>query len=393
MGWPAADGTPWTWTWTAYPAVWLLLVAALGGYVGLIAWLRRRPNATIDVTSSRMKTLAFAAGVLVTWLALDWPLGALAANLFWVRTAQYLVLTLVAAPLLLLGTPPIPVPPIRAPRWLSALGRFVTRPLIAAVIFSVTLFISHVPAVVDAIEPDPVAAAALRAGWLATALIYWWPLVGPGPARNRLRYLGSVVYLILPFLLPKMPGVLYVFATAPIHAAYDHDGRPWGLTPMEDQGVAGFLLWIIGSVMVLIAVYVVFRRWGEQDHELRRPASLATPADPNAIAILLAVPGAWRAFEQLLAIVEDSLPAGAGTTGPRTASLAFRIRRRRTDHGWREQAVLIVQLSGTERERDLLDTRIAAQFAAHMAEHTEAHRHAVRDCLDVEVERLGVRVV
>ena len=42
----------------------------------------------------------------------------------------------------------------------------------------------------------------LRGAWLAVALLYWWPLVGPGPERNRLPYLGAIGYLVLPFLLP-----------------------------------------------------------------------------------------------------------------------------------------------------------------------------------------------
>src|SRR5690606_17098921 len=178
MGWPAADGAPWVWEWTAYPAVWIALALALAAYAGVLAWLRRRPDATLDVASYRRKQVYFVGGVLATLLALDWPIGALATNLFWMRTTQYLALTLIAAPLLLLGTPPIPTPAPRWPRWLRLLGRVVTKPLVATLIFAAALFISHLPSVVKAVEPDPAAAAALRGIWLLVALIYWWPLVG-----------------------------------------------------------------------------------------------------------------------------------------------------------------------------------------------------------------------
>lgn len=385
--WPSADGSTWEWAWTPYPGVWLVVGVALLLMGITLLWLRGRPGAVLERHGHRRRAVWFTLGLLTTWIALDWPLGALATNLLSARIVQYLLLALVAAPLLLLGLPPIPTPRPRWPRPVARVGRFLVHPLPAAVLFAIVLLASHLPAGVNAVDPNPVSAAALRLGWLAVGLIYWWPLVGPGPDRIRLPYLGAAGYLVLPFVLPKAPGVLYLFIDEPIYTPFAHGSHTWGLSPTIDQGIAGAIIWIVGSVMVLAAVYAVFRRWAQEDRALVEEGSLALPADPEALELLLSEPGAWDVLEMLVQIIEDALPER-----PTGASLAFRIRRRRFEGGWRDEVVLEVQLAATEAERMRLESRITAHYAAKMVELDAERREAIGDLLSVEVERIGARV-
>lgn len=385
--WPSADGSTWDWVWTPYPGVWLVLGGALLLFAASLVWIRHRPGAVLERGDHRWRATWFALGVLTVWTALDWPFGGLATNLVSARIAQYLLLALVAAPLLLLGMPPVPTPRPRWPRPIAWLGRNLVRPMPAAILFAIVLLASHLPTTVDTLDPHPAGAAALRLTWLVAGLIYWWPLVGPGPERARLPYLGAVGYLVLPFLLPKAPGVLYIFANEPLYEAYAQDVRAWGLSSAADQGIAGATLWIIGSMMVLAAVYAVFRRWGREDRAFSQPDSLALPADPDAIDLLLAEPGSWDMLEELVRIIDEVLPEE--NSG---ASLAFRIRRRRVNGGWRDQVVLQVQVATTEPERTRLESRITAYYAARMIDLDEPRREAIGDRLAVEVERIGARV-
>src|SRR5680860_1492146 len=95
--WCTALFEPWTWQWVPYPGIW---AAAIGPTVFYLLAIRRHAGA-ID----RRKTAQFLAGMFVFWIASDWPLGTLGAGyLASAHMTQFLLYTLVAAPLLLLGT-------------------------------------------------------------------------------------------------------------------------------------------------------------------------------------------------------------------------------------------------------------------------------------------------
>ena len=133
---------------------------------------RRRPRSSTD------QIVLFGAGLAVLWAALDWPLGALAAGyLASANALQDLLITLGAAPLLLLGLPRgRPRPEQQAPRDLRehALGQRLRRalgsPLVGGATFGIALAVTHLPAVVDALRPSPWGSFAITAAWLAAAV-------------------------------------------------------------------------------------------------------------------------------------------------------------------------------------------------------------------------------
>ena len=95
--WCTATREPWSWSFRAYPGIWVLMGAVLAGYVWL--WRRGRPDELTAV--ERRKPLWFGLGFAVLWGATDWPLGTLGAGyLASAHMAQYMLSTLVAAPLL-----------------------------------------------------------------------------------------------------------------------------------------------------------------------------------------------------------------------------------------------------------------------------------------------------
>ncbi len=89
--------------------------------------------------------------IAVLFGALNGPLHNLSDQyLFSAHMAQHLLLTLVFPPLLLYGTPAWVVRPLLRPRWVMALGRVVTRPLWAAILFTGPITIWHAPALYEA---------------------------------------------------------------------------------------------------------------------------------------------------------------------------------------------------------------------------------------------------
>ena len=155
-------GQRWDWTWQPFLGAWALVALLLGGY--LLARRRLEPPASTDVQRSlrRRRTIAFVCGVAVLWLASDWPLAPLGAGyLASVAMLRYLLYTLVAAPLLVLGLPPAVIRRALRPRPVLAVLRRLTHPLVALLQANVVLVVTHLPPVVDNLKTTQLGSFAL----------------------------------------------------------------------------------------------------------------------------------------------------------------------------------------------------------------------------------------
>lgn len=301
---PAAGGEAWTWGWQAYLGVWAVL-AVVGA--GLVTEWRRAGGASALDARRRLRLTCAVAGWVVLWLAIDWPLGALAGYLLSAAAMQYLLINLVAAPLLLFGLPRLgSVAPV------TSRSGGVWRPplqLITGAAFAAVLFGTAVPAVVDAVRPSALGSLALVSLWLATALALWWPVLRRD--GRQLRYLAAVAYLFVPFIMPKIPGLLYIVADTPVYEVYARAPRVVGLamSPSTDQLSAGAVLWSAGTVMLFVSLGALFASWYRDERRATAPVNLQIPADPELVAELFAIPGAWVALERVIGGLEGSLPA------------------------------------------------------------------------------------
>ena len=143
--WCSATGQPWTWEWRAYPGIWLfvLLLAA-----GMWAW--NRAGARAASKHIRPMHPVFLGGLIVLWLSLDWPIGALGAgHLASVHMLQFLMMALIAPPMLLLGPSPEALALLDRPGRIMSLVRRLVAPLPAFALFSVIVLVTHLPPLVD----------------------------------------------------------------------------------------------------------------------------------------------------------------------------------------------------------------------------------------------------
>jgi len=378
MWWPAAGEAAFEGRWVAFPGVWLL-VAGVG--VGGFLWQRGRGDAA---TGMRHRRLLALAGWLTLWVALDWPVGALAAgHLLTVRATQYLVLTFVSVPSFLLG---LRATRATAPSPASRTAGALSHPAVALPLFAITLALTHFPRVVDAVTPHAPGVLAVDLAWLAAATVFWWRIVGPEPDARRLPYLGAMVYLVVPFLLTKAPGLVFAFRDDPLYASFAMSPPTFGLGHGVDQQIAGFLLWFVGSVMVVTALGVLFFRWQAEDRRMGTSDSLALPVDPRALALLFAAPGAWSTLEAVVAGLAEALPGG--THG---AELAFAYRERPGEDTV-TQVILELRIAlDAERER-ALERRIDRLVSESLGRLPPAERVAVTSRFAFRVVTYGTRV-
>ncbi len=258
--WCAAQGTEWTWTWQPYIGVWLMVAVLV--IARLLAGRLRRA----DDTDERDRRATYILGVVVLWVAADWPIGPLGAGyLLSVHTIQYILFAFVAPPLLISGTPKWLLRRLIGPRWAFRIAWTMSRPLVAFLFFNTVLLATHFPSVVDGMTVSQLGSFVVDMAWLVAGLVFWWPIIGPLPELKPMPYPGRLVYLIANVFIPTVPAAFLTFARYPIYSLYELAPPMSGLSAVEDQQIAGLMMKILGGFIVFGIASVLFFKWARSD--------------------------------------------------------------------------------------------------------------------------------
>jgi putative membrane protein len=260
--WCAARDVAWTWTWQAYPGVWLFVLGIAAGYYGLIRRLAPRHAPAGQPPLSAAQVAWFSVGLVVLWLATDWPVGALGAGyLLSVHSAQWILYTLVVPPVLLLGVPDwLPLSAASASRTGRAL-RVLARPIVALLITDAILLASHLPPVVDGFRRTQFGSFTVDLAWLIGGLVMWWPVLAPNPTISRVSYPWKIGYLFLSTLVPIVPAAFMTYADFPLYSLYELAPRVNGIAATTDQQAAGLIMKAVADPIIWLAMAIVFFRW------------------------------------------------------------------------------------------------------------------------------------
>jgi cytochrome c oxidase assembly factor CtaG len=213
-----------------------------------------------------LRSAAFGAGLAVLAAALV-GLDARADAQLSAHMAQHLLLTAVAAPLLVLGAPHVLA--LRALRGdaraglAAALGSraasWLGRPQVAWPLFVAAMLAAHLTPLVGYALAHPLVHALEHALLLMLAVAFWSPVLAAPPAPHRLGPLGRVGYLFATMAPMGAIGAALVSAGAPLFAAYPS---------VSDQARAGAIMWVGGGLAMLAAVLASV--WGALAAEERR---------------------------------------------------------------------------------------------------------------------------
>lgn len=261
--WCSAVQRPFDWTPRPYLGVWLLCAAIAAGYVLV---LRRHAAATGAPAASRRQRWQFAGGVAALWIASDWPVGALGgAYLSSIHMLQYMLYTLAAAPLLMLGTPEWLARAVLRRLRLESTWRVLTKPVVAALMANGLLVVTHSPYAVDLLRSSQVGSFALDMVWLVSGLLLWGPVIDPIPEHRVASAPIKLVYLFsAAALVPMVPGGFLVFSPHPLYETYEMAPRVW-MSALHDQQFAGVLMKIGNLPVIWTVMGVIFFRWYESE--------------------------------------------------------------------------------------------------------------------------------
>jgi putative membrane protein len=244
--------------WSADPAV--LLGVGVLAVLYVRGWLHMKRRQTSQL-------LYFSGGLGTIVVALCSPIGTYDQALFSLHMTEHLLLTLVAPPLLLLGKPLVPllwglpeqerrgVARLFAPR--GALARMcgtLVRPVVALGLFSVTFALWHLPSLYEAAQGQTLTHYTEHATFFLTGMLFWWPVIHPHGGPRRLAKVAAIAYFALPMVEGTLMGALFTFASRPLYASYVLAPRVTTLSPLDDQQLAGLIMWIPGGLVYAVAV-------------------------------------------------------------------------------------------------------------------------------------------
>jgi putative membrane protein len=215
---------------------------------------------------------SFAGGMFATFVALVTPMAAAGGALFSAHMAQHLVLMLIAAPLLVLGAPMRVMlwafdPPRRRllgglgrRPWLHGTWRVLTNAVVAWLVHAFALWVWHHPYLFQLTLRSEAAHVAQHVSFFGTALIFWWVVAAPG-RRQRMHAGLAVLYVFTTAVQSAALGALLTFSSQPLYPEYARGAALWGLTPLEDQQLAGLIMWVPGGVLYLLAAIAILAAW------------------------------------------------------------------------------------------------------------------------------------
>lgn len=273
--------------WEAGPAEVLLIVLPLLWYILGVRALWRRAGTGRGV--SRGQAVAFCTANAVLALALLSPLDGMAEALFSAHMVQHLLLILVAAPLWVIGAPPLPflwALPRSTRRALggwwnrrNALRRLVhtvMEPALVFVLHMVALWFWHFPGPYQAALANPAVHALEHLSFFGTAVMFWW-VVAPPLGRRRVSEGAGILIIGGTLMQSGVLGAVLMFARTPWYPAHAEGARAWGTTLLHDQQLAGLLMWVPASAVYVAAAAWLFLRWMRDDEAATNRAGGTTP--------------------------------------------------------------------------------------------------------------------
>jgi cytochrome c oxidase assembly factor CtaG len=251
-------------------AILLDVILAVIALVYLRGWLRLRSTSPKPISARRAGS--FFLGMLLIWVALASPLAGFDHQLLTAHMAEHLLLMTLAPPLIWLGAPIMALRNGLPQRFLRVVidpllrrtparraGKLLGQPTFCWLAAAAALVVWHIPGVFTLGLQSAAWHIVEHASFLASGLLFWWPVIQPWPSASR-PDLSIIVYLFLATLPCDVIAGLLVFGERVVYSIYFSSSRPFGLSALEDQQCAGALMWTCVTVVYLVVGAIITTR-------------------------------------------------------------------------------------------------------------------------------------
>ena len=284
------------------PPIFVNVAVAASLYFYIVGWLRLRRSAHAapglaapPLTASAL--VAYCSGFLALWLAIGSPLEAVDDASLLAHMTQHLLLMLVAPPLILLGAPTLPLlhglprafvrstGPLGGflrSRAARALGDFLSRPVVCWLAAIIAMIAWHVPAAFELALRSNSWHEVEHATFLATSLMFWWPVIQPWPSPARVSRWAIPLYLLLAMIAGSTVSAYLTFSDRVLYPSYTQAPRLFAsLTALDDQVLAGALMWVAMTIVLLIPAVGITIKLLSPARRTNAPSAAGAPVMPK----------------------------------------------------------------------------------------------------------------
>ncbi|WP_425613573.1 cytochrome c oxidase assembly protein [Anatilimnocola sp. NA78] len=261
---PATFWQSWNWDWLILFNLTLLALAYAMGWNQLRIKTGRKSATRI----SRNQLAAWFLALAVLFVALISPLHALSEELAAAHMLQHMLIMVVAAPLFVFGSPGQVLLFSMDSHWRPSVARWSRTFSLRAfagllwpwLLHAATLWFWHWPPAYQAALADPLVHDAQHLSFFAAACVYWRGIVDP-VYRYRLQPLTALGSLFATSLQAMLLGIFLALSPDIWYEAYRWRTEAWNLTPLADQQLAGFLMWMPACLVYPALAALVLGHW------------------------------------------------------------------------------------------------------------------------------------
>ncbi|EIT84923.1 CtaG protein [Fictibacillus macauensis ZFHKF-1] len=240
-----------------------ILIALLG-----MMYYRYTGKQRVPYETTKLQKFFFTSGLIFLYIAKGSPMSIIGHHyLFSVHMVEMAISYLVVPPLLLLGTPhALFIRLFQKNNAVMKSVRFLTKPLIALLVFIPLFSIYHLPIVFDTIMKYGILAFVAHTVLFITAVTMWWPVLCPVQELAILTDLKKVFYVFGSGMLLTPACALIMFSKTVMYETYQHVPQLLAyLPPAEDQATGGIIMKVLQELIYGLILGRIFYQWVKRE--------------------------------------------------------------------------------------------------------------------------------
>jgi putative membrane protein len=170
--------------------------------------------------------------------------------------------------------------PLSRSKGLKRFGHLISRPPVAIAIYLLVLYFWHFAFAFEGALRNGFVHALQHQSFIGISLLVWWSAIEPGKARLP-GNLWKIGYIFAVRMVSLFLGMALIFSRAPWYDGfYGDSARQYGLTPLEDQQLAGGMMMSLDVIVIMFALCLFFWR-AAADHDREEAEASSRPREPD----------------------------------------------------------------------------------------------------------------
>jgi putative membrane protein len=221
------------------------------------------------------RVVCFALGIALVIAALTTPVAHIGGELVLAHMAQHLLMADLGALFLVLGLTGPLLQPLLATRLAHAL-RLLAHPVVAFVLWALDLYVWHVPALYEASINSPAVHALQHTTFVFFGVGMWFALLGPLPQPEWFGNGAKLLYIVAVRLTGALLANVFIWSESVFYPVYRPGQAQWDISPLADQGIAGTIMMLEGSIVTVVLLGWLFLKTARESEERQKLVEYAS---------------------------------------------------------------------------------------------------------------------